>query len=100
MGYYTRHRLEILEGDDYITDYKKEISVLAYYGNCFDDEIKWYDHKKNMIEYSKLHPKVVFKLSGEGEDSGDIWVEYYQNGKMQREQVVVAFADFDKSKLQ
>jgi len=99
MGYYTRHKLEIVEGNDYVTDYEKEISELADYGNCFEDEIKWYDHQKNMVEYSKRHPKVVFKLSGEGEESGDIWTEYYQDGKMQREKAEIKVAGFDKSKL-
>jgi len=52
-----------------------------------------------MVEYSKRHPKVVFKLSGEGEESGDIWTEYYQDGKMQREKAEIKVAGFDKSKL-
>lgn len=99
MGYYTRHKLEILEGNDNVTDYEKEISELADYNNCFDDEIKWYDHQENMVEYSKRHPQVVFKLSGEGEESGDIWTEYYQDGKMQREEAEIKIAGFDKSKL-
>ena len=101
MGYYTRHKLEIVEGNDNVTDYEKEISKLADYGNCFDDEIKWCDHQENMIEYSKRHPTVVFKLSGEGEERGDIWTEYYQDGKMQREkaEIKIKVADFNKSKL-
>ena len=101
MGYYTRYKLEIIEGNDNVTNYEKEISELANYYNCFDDEIKWYDHQENMVEYSKKYPKVVFKLSGEGEERDDIWVEYYQNGKIQREKVEikVAVAGFDKSKL-
>ena len=99
MGYYTRHKLEIVEGNDNVTDYEKEISELADYGNCFDDEIKWYDHQENMVEYSKRHHKVVFKLSGEGEESGDIWTEYYQDGKIQREKAEIKVAGFDKSKL-
>lgn len=99
MGYYTIHKLAILEGNDHVTDYENEISLLSEYKNCFDDAIKWYDHKKNMIEYSKQYPKVVFKLSGEGEESGDIWVEYYQNGKMQRVKAEIIIPEFDRSKL-
>lgn len=99
MGYYTRHKLEILEGNDFSTDYKKEISDLSGYRNAFEYEIKWCEHQRDMIEYSKLHPKVVFKLSGEGEESGDLWVEYYQNGKFQREKTQIVIAGFDPSKL-
>ena len=99
MGYYTRHKLEILEGDDFVTDHKDNISKLSGYSDCFDDDIKWYDHVDNMTTYSKQHPTVVFKLSGEGEESGDIWTEYYCNGKMQREKAEIVVGVFDKSKL-
>lgn len=99
MGYYTRHELEVVKGNDYVTDYKKEISELAGYGDCFDDSIKWYEHEKDMREYSKKHPNVIFKLSGESEESSDIWVEYYKNGKMQIEKAKIVIGDFDDSKL-
>lgn len=99
MGYYTRHDLEILNGNDYTTDYKSEISELAGYGDCFDDRIKWYNHEEDMRTYSQSHPNVLFKLSGDGEENGDLWVEYYFNGKMQREKIEVKFEPFDKSKL-
>lgn len=99
MGYYTTHKLEILEGDDYTTDYKKEISDLAGYSYCFEDSIKWYNHEADMRTYSECHPNVLFKLSGDGEENGDLWVEYYLNGKMQREKIEIKFAPFDKSKL-
>lgn len=99
MGYYTRHTLEILDGNDYATEYEKEISKLADYSDCFGEEIKWYNHEKDMREYSKKHPKTLFKLSGEGEGSGDLWIEYYRNGKMQRAKAVLTFDEFDESKL-
>lgn len=99
MGYYTRHELEIISGDDYITDYKKEISELADCGNCFDDSIKWYQHEDDMRKYSKNHPNTLFKLIGEGEESCDLWHEYYLNGKMQRVKAQIIFDNFDESKL-
>ena len=30
--------------------------------------------------YSAQHPKVLFCLKGEGEESGDIWKYYFKNG--------------------
>ncbi len=89
MGYYTRHELEVLQGNDHETDYEQEISENADYGSCFEDEIKWYEHEKDMREYSKKHPKTVFALKGEGEEIGDIWTEYYKNGKMQKDKAKI-----------
>lgn len=99
MGYYTRYRLEIIEGNDYVTDYEKEISAIADYNNCFDDSIKWYEHEKDMRTYSKKHPKTLFKLLGEGGESEDLWHEYYLNGKMQRAKGRIIFEEYDESEL-
>jgi len=52
-----------------------------------------------MRQYSLKHPNTLFKLSGEGEESGDIWQEYYLNGKMQLVTAQIVFDDFDESKL-
>ena len=98
MGYYTTHSLEIISGNNYI-DYEKEIAELADYTYLWDESVKWYDHEDHMREYSKKHPDTVFKLIGEGEESGDLWHEYYLNGKMQRTKAKLVFEPFDKSKL-
>lgn len=100
MGYYTSHKLEIIEGNDYVTDYEKEIGEVSGYRNPFDDSCKWYEHEKDMRAYSKKHPKTLFKLSGDGEKNGDLWHEYYLNGKMQRVKAEIVFANYDASKLQ
>ena len=99
MGYYTRHKLTIISGDDFKTDYRKEIGEESDYGDPFGDECKWYNHEKDMRAYSKKHPKVLFELSGEGEEAGDLWKEYYLNGKMQRAKAVLTYDTFDIKKL-
>lgn len=73
---------------------------MADYQDCFGDGIKWHDHENDMRTYSKKHPKTLFKLSGEGEDNEDVWIEYYLNGKMQRTKAELKFDEFDKNKLQ
>lgn len=97
MEYYTRHELEIISGNTDI-DHEEEIGKLID-GNPFNDSCKWYSHQKDMIEYSLRYPDTVFELSGEGEESGDIWKEYYKNGKVQVCKVVITFEKFDESKL-
>lgn len=45
------------------------------------ESVKWYDHDEDMLELSKKWPGVVFILDGDGEDTGDIWRSFYNNGK-------------------
>ncbi len=48
---------------------------------CLGDELKWYDHHDHMVEVSKQFPDIIFVLYGEGEESDDIWQEYFANGE-------------------
>lgn len=75
------------------------------YGNSepikhsLEDSCKWYDHEEDMVRLSKKFPDVVFELHGEGEESGDIWVKYFKNGKKQVVKAELKFAPFDEKKL-
>lgn len=109
MGYYTEHELEILESELTVQDlYEKwENGEIKFEG--FDyalesdgstyTEVKWYNHEKDMIELSKEFPTYLFKLKGEGEEAGDLWVKYYKNGKSQTCGAIITFEDYDESKL-
>lgn len=55
-----------------------ETSHSAYFETY--DDAKWYDHTYDMVKFSKLFPDVTFKLHGDGEESEDLWNEYYHNG--------------------
>jgi len=99
MGYYTRHQLTIVSGDDNKTDYEQEISNSTNYDNCFSSEIKWYDHEKDMKGFSLLHPGVLFLLDGEGEESGDVWKQYFKDGKQFYTKAKMVFEEFEESKL-
>ena len=52
-----------------------------------------------MLKLSKLFPTTVFRLRGEGEESGDVWVKFFKNGKVQTEKLKVELPDFDADKL-
>ena len=107
MGYYTEYNLKI-EGCDFekateVIEELRESSDGAEYAlnevgesaeNC-----KWYDHQKDLKEFSKKYPDLVFELNGEGEESGDIWKKYFQNGKVQLCNAVIVFPEFDPRKL-
>jgi hypothetical protein len=103
MGYYTNYELHydtaMEDADGQLIDHEGRISKVADYGSCFEESIKWYDHEKDMKEYSTHYPDILFTLMGDGEESGDIWCCYFKNGKMQRAETTIAFTPFDSSKL-
>lgn len=98
MGYYTYHELEII-GEGLVADHIEGIELESGYHGVFEEQIKWYDHEKDMRAYSRKHPDILFKISGEGEEAGDLWIEWHKDGKMQREKAVISFGEFDESKL-
>jgi hypothetical protein len=72
---------------------------LMNFVNGDGDSCKWYDYKKDMLELSNQFPSVLFTLSGEGEESGDIWKHYFLGGKSQRCNAELVFPDFCPEKL-
>jgi len=104
MGYHTRYELEIVEGDNNLIDQFRDVSEDAQYAidsnGDSEESCKWYNHQDELKKFSLLHPDALFKLGGEGEESGDIWHEYYQNGKMQLCKAQIVFADFDTRLLE
>lgn len=67
-------------------------------GDC-SQSCKWYDHESNLKMFSKEYPDYLFELSGEGEESGDIWKKYFHDGKIQTCKSVITFEKFDEKKL-
>jgi hypothetical protein len=112
MGYYTNFTLrafhptkngigtEFCLGPDILDKEKYEFVGYAICddgSNC--DAVKWYDYDKDMREFSKYYPNLIFELSGEGEESGDLWKAYYQNGSAQYCRGKVVFPPFDPNQL-
>lgn len=121
MGYYTNYDLEVEEqivlkpvkGVDAnglpatifvketydVERFKRELADIAGYEHIFGDDVKWYGHEKDMRDYSRKYPEVVFKLKGKGEETGDLWVKYFKNGKMQSCKARIEYDPFDEKKM-
>lgn len=117
MGYYTQHNLEVrnvkseaefkklcdamvLDGSThsiigYALDdgyYNPEQKIAEFY-SC--GECKWYDHEVDMFRISCEFPDMVFCLHGEGEETGDLWDDYYRNGMRSLCRAEVVYPDPD-----
>ena len=108
MGYYTIFKLSAKDSE--ITDdMKKELSTInSYYFdnmNLIDEliegwfEAKWYEYERDVKILSLKFPTIVFILEGNGEESDDMWVAYFMNGKMQYEKAKITYNSFDPNKL-
>ena len=86
MGYYTQYTLKVEGNNPTLEEVAKIIDgewMLSYLMGR--DTTKWYEYRNDMLQISALYPNVLFTLHGVGEEEGDEWVEYYKNGKHQRE---------------
>ena len=103
MGYITGYALDVIKGDEtligkFIDECEAASCAIDEYGDTLD-YCKWYNHAEDLKEFSKKHPDALFMLSGEGEESGDIWKRYFRNGKSQLCEAKIVFEDYDENKL-
>lgn len=95
MGYYTQYELKIWRNSvrpsalelERIIEYVKRS---VWYGNEY---VRLVDGKTETIKspiaddwvsISRQFPDLIFALYGQGEDRGDVWVEYFWAGNRQR----------------
>ena len=105
MGYITSYKL-IITAPSYAEDLMSELreySDSAAHALTNDGKINqsctWYKHAEDLKTFSKRYPKAIFHLYGEGEDNGDLWIKYFENGKMQVCKGVVTYPPFDPNML-
>ena len=108
MGYRTSYELSIVKSaspmdQEGVIHQLREGSQGASYGLRDDGSaqggLRWYEHEDDLRGFSRKYPELIFRLSGEGEDSGDIWDKYFQNGKMQECKAEIVKPSFDPTKL-
>ena len=108
MGYQTRYKLVLLnllkEGEDCdiiedLIDECDEASYSIYGDGKSNDPNTWYEHENDLKSFSKKHPDIIFELSGEGSEVGDIWSKYFKNGKVQVENAKIVVGEYCENKL-
>lgn len=103
MGYRTDFTLTVDSGDlEEIVDKLNEISGYEFdrgFGQATCYEIKWYDYDEDMRKLSTMFPDVLMTLDGAGEESGDIWRNYYKNGKCQNAYANIVYDEFNEASL-
>lgn len=106
MGYSTGYYLDVHRGDLQIQDILEAVGEEfggLYYAVDIDgdrlDDVKWYDHEKDMRELSIKYPETVFVLRGEGEENDDSWYKYFKNGKMQDCYAKITYDEYNENEL-
>jgi hypothetical protein len=102
MGYYTDYKLEYkgdLDQETLITKLE-EVSGYRWWDNYLTlPDVKWYEHDHHMEVISREYPDILFILTGEGEESGDVWRKYFKNGLSKYDRAELSFPEFDESQL-
>lgn len=83
MSYDTRYTLASDDGIDHRADVA---AASTFFNGCGwpEEACSWYEHAREMIAYSRKHPTVTFVLDGDGEEVGDVWRQWFKNGKAQQ----------------
>lgn len=110
MGYYTHFEMEVdtthsgrlgmiaerINSDD------EASYALHHLGGCeweSSEPTRWYGHETFLRALSADFPGVLFTLSGEGEESGDIWKKYFRDGMCQEAKARIEIDAFDPARL-
>lgn len=111
MGYQTTHKLTIEEG--FTEEIGARLDELLEERDCYyvfnerdvgtyepADGYKWYEHREDMTWVSKeLSGNILLLLEGEGEENGDVWKEYYRNGKIAAYTPKIVWEEFKEEDL-
>ncbi len=114
MGYYTDYSLSAQwRGDGEVSEEKiKALNAEVKKMNIFDGydgyggynsgwfvSAKWYDWEDDMLLLSSRFPEFLFTMEGHGEDSDDMWLEYFLGGQVQRGGLEIIRMPFEIHKL-
>ena len=108
MGYNTCYSITILNSDltstsrshvDAIIEEIVEISGYQLETFEYHEPVKWYDHESDLCKISNKYKSIVIMVEGFGDETGDIWIKYFHNGKLQVCNAITTFEPYDQNKL-
>jgi len=88
MGYYTAHTLSVIPvrlKSEIQSAFNERVKPAPFEG----ERCEWHDCVADTVEISKKYPNALIRIYGEGEEQGDQWVLYANDGstvEIQREQ--------------
>lgn len=83
MGYYTTYTITVEPSvRDEVLQTLNKISDGDVPSDSDVFNAKWYDSADHLYWTSKKFPNTLITVEGEGEESGDLWIEYWLNGKV------------------
>lgn len=100
MGYQTYYQLEVEPAEkleELLDEPLGEGDEEWKLGDPLEESCKWYEHEKEMVEFSKRFPEAVFHLHGEGEESGDLWYKDFKNGQVQVRRAEIVYPEYDET---
>lgn len=109
MAYRTYYTLSIYtdKGEDF--EYEIIDALRSSYNDAFDafddsgqpeTDATWNNMDNDLKEFSKRYPDIKISIYGEGETNTDLWISWFQDGKMQHCPANITFDEFDFEKLQ
>jgi hypothetical protein len=104
MGYYTHYTIRITDADNanQMTEIAEKLGLSeeryetsdegTKLSTDFDD--KWYSWKEQFLRVSRVYPRVLFEVNGEGEENDDLWKARIRNGEAEVIHAKIVFDEF------
>lgn len=121
MGYYTAYNVEVCKADpkthnmiplpplmtknefvpQEVIDFFNQDHIELEFDdiNSFSGYSKWYDWEKELTELSKKFPDLMFIAEGDGEDSDDLWIAWFNNGTSLYRRKYITHDDYDPTEM-
>ena len=94
MGYITYFNLEMIGSDEDIANACEDAKTSGneLIAELLDGEYleaKWYDFQTDFSDFAKRHPSILFIVTGDGEESDDLWEARFKGDISERQDFMI-----------